>query len=242
MAGNSNHYHFFHNHLFALLLANAFAGPDVTVVLGSAFPPRGAGLLTRLLPHLAGGRPVHLLHVLPGSYTVADCIFPIRAPLSIATPIARQIILPFVLIEAGRRDPHDTQGPLKLFVRRVGAATGRLLLNQDDVERWFTDRGFTAVDPGALSIEDQILLFARATHVAGVEEAAMTNVIFAPHLERVVMLASTHTRNDRFFQQLIERYDTPFYTLLGAPTGAVRNADFTLPVADLALLLREAIN
>lgn len=240
MVGSANHYHFFHDHLSALLLANALAGDTVTIVLNEGFPPRASGLITRLLPHLAGGRPVRVVHVVAGSYAVENCIFPIRAPLSIATPIAQQIILPFVLAEAGRADPWQTEGPLKLFVRRAGGGTGRVLLNQGDVEQWFAARGFTAVDPGTLSIEAQIMLFARATHVAGVEGAAMTNIIFAPRLARVVMLASGNARHDRFFQQLIERYEVPFYTLFGPPQGPARNDDFTLPLAALDALPPDA--
>lgn len=238
--GSGNYYHFLANHLPALLLMRAVQTPRVHLLMVDPFPAGVGAVMNELLPYLAGNKPVDVTLVQSGTYDVTDVIFPTRAHMDMPVLLARRVILPHVLEQAGVADPLHERGPLKLYVRRSNAANARNLLNPQKVEAWFIARGYTPVDPGTLSFTEQVLLFARATHIAGVEGGAMTNVIFAPFLKQVVMLASPFTREDRFFQNLVAGYGIPFHPLYGDVIGATRDANYIMPLAALAALPLEA--
>ncbi len=85
-------------------------------------------------------------------------------------------------------------GKQRLYIAR-GAAPRRRVLNEAAVEHLLKGHGFVAVNPGALSLVEQVKLFADAEIVAGPHGAGLTNAIFmAPggavveltHHERVV--------------------------------------------------------
>lgn len=238
--GNANYYHFFANHLPALLLMRGLPTPRVRLLMVQDFPASVAPVMTELLPYIAGGKPVDIVFVREGTYDVADVIFPTRSYIDMAMLLAHRVLLPHIFETAGVANPIAERGPLKIFVRRGGTANARNLLNPTKVEAWFAARGYTAVDPGTLSFSEQVLLFARATHVAGIEGGAMTNIIFAPHLKQVVMLASPYTREDRFFQHLVKNYAIPFHPLYGDACGVTRNSDYIMPRAALDALPPEA--
>ncbi len=238
--GSANYYHFFANHLPALLLMRGLPTPRVRLLMMQDFPPTVAPVMAEVLPYIAGGKPVDVVFVQEGTYDVADVIFPTRTHIDMAMLLARRVLLPHIFETTGVADPIAERGPLKIFVRRGGAANARNLLNPKKVEAWFAARGYTAVDPGSLTFAEQVLLFARATHVAGIEGGAMTNIIFAPDLKQVVMLASPYTRDDRFFQHLVEGYAIPFHALYGDAAGVTRNSDYIMPLAALDALPPEA--
>lgn len=240
IVGSGNYYHFFANHLPGLLLMRGMATPRVRLLMLQDFPPSIASVMADLLPYIAGDKPVDVTLVANGTYDVADVIFPTRAHIDMPVLLARRMILPHIFEATGVANPIGERGPLKIFIRRAGAQTGRNLLNPQKVEAWFTARGYTAIDPGTLSFTDQVLLFARATHIAGIEGGAMTNIIFAPYLRQVVMLASPHTRDDRFFQNLVDGYAIPFTALYGDAIGLARSADYVMPIAALDALPPEA--
>ncbi|MEJ0015730.1 MAG: glycosyltransferase family 61 protein [Acetobacteraceae bacterium] len=67
----------------------------------------------------------------------------------------------------------------KLFVRRIpGWQRGRLLRNEVEIAQRLAARGFHVIEPGSLSLEEQISLFKGAEHVVGAVGASMTNVVF----------------------------------------------------------------
>lgn len=238
--GSGNYYHFFANHLPALLLMRGMNTPRVRLLMLSDFPASIAPVMADLLPYIAGDKPVDVTIVGNGTYDVADVIFPTRAHIDMPVLLARRIVIPHIFEKTGILNPIGERGPLKLFVRRANAQTGRNLLNPKKVEAWFIARGYTAVDPGTLDFTDQVLLFARATHIAGIEGGAMTNIIFAPYVRQIVMLASPFTRDDRFFQHLVSGYEIPFLPLYGDAVGLTRSADYIMPLAALDALPAEA--
>lgn len=85
----------------------------------------------------------------------------------------------------------NTLGPEhhKLFVKRVpGWRRGRDLHNEVEVAERLAKRGFWPIEPGTLSLDQQIALFSRATQVVGVIGAAMTNIAFCQPGTKVTML------------------------------------------------------
>lgn len=78
-------------------------------------------------------------------------------------------------------------GAERLFVTR--RATGfRRVVGEDELIAHAQARGYTLVDPGALTLPQQVSLFKGATRIVGVMGAAMTNIAFAPPGARVVTL------------------------------------------------------
>jgi capsular polysaccharide biosynthesis protein len=81
-------------------------------------------------------------------------------------------------------------GPHKrLFVRRVpGWRRGRALLNEDAIAERLVNRGFHVIEPGSMSLDDQIAAFRGAEHVVGALGAAITNIVFCNPGTRVTLL------------------------------------------------------
>jgi capsular polysaccharide biosynthesis protein len=75
----------------------------------------------------------------------------------------------------------------KLFVRRTGQI--RRLLNEPEIEAAFVARGFTAIEPETLRLEEQVALFSRARMVAGATGAGLINLAFCqPDCPVIVMM------------------------------------------------------
>lgn len=66
-----------------------------------------------------------------------------------------------------------------LILRPVGG--WRHLANRDEVVEALTPLGFEMVDPGRLTLAEQIRLFRRASCIVGEHGAALTNIVFAPN-------------------------------------------------------------
>ncbi len=69
------------------------------------------------------------------------------------------------------------RGKKRLYVAR-GAAPRRRVLNEAAVEKLLAGHGFVSVNPGALSVTEQVELFASAEMVAGPHGAGLTNAVF----------------------------------------------------------------
>ena len=238
--GSDNYYHFL-AHYFAMfaVLADPSAGLRRTIAIRHEVPKSVIGTLRAFLGGLPQASAVDVGTLQPGIHTIEDVVFPTLAPPELAGVAIRRWLMPFVFEKHGHRDPLRERGPLKLFVRREGATTGRNLLNQGDVEAWFAARGYTSVNPGALPFEEQVILFSRATHIAGVEGAAFTNILFAINARQIIMIASPALRAERLMAKLVKRYHTLFHTLYGdmAPDQpAGRNGDYLFPIGALTRL------
>lgn len=86
--------------------------------------------------------------------------------------------------------PSTSKGHKRIFVKR--ASTYRRLLSEEEVENFLVDRGFLSIDPGQLSIKEQVELFAQADIVIGPSGAAMTNILWCHNQAKVLVLHSDH--------------------------------------------------
>jgi capsular polysaccharide biosynthesis protein len=94
-----------------------------------------------------------------------------------------------LLVEKAVAAAMPGKGPEKIFVRRVpGWGRGREMHNEEQVFQRLSGRGFVAVEPGTMSLDQQIILFSQAKHVIGVAGAAMTNIAFCNPGTRVTLL------------------------------------------------------
>jgi len=81
------------------------------------------------------------------------------------------------LRRAAGAEPSAAGGP-RLLVRR--SADLRRIVNQADIDDALLARGFEVIDPGAMSLDEQVRAYSAASMVVGGTGAAITNLIFAP--------------------------------------------------------------
>lgn len=71
----------------------------------------------------------------------------------------------------------------KVWVSRAGDR--RSMINELELCRTLRKRGWHVAEPGRMSLREQISLFRGARHIAGVNGAGLTNLVFAPTGARV---------------------------------------------------------
>ena len=75
--------------------------------------------------------------------------------------------------------PADVRAPERLvYITRGASKRNRAVLNEGEVVAALESRGFEPVNPGKLSIDDEIRTFAEAAVVVSAHGAALTNVLF----------------------------------------------------------------
>jgi len=94
----------------------------------------------------------------------------------------------------------------RLFISRRDSTAGRGILNEEAVETLLHDRGFEMVTLTGMPLEDQLRLFAEASHLVGVHGAGLTNMLFA-------------SRHCKVLEILPALAATPAYWLLSCGTG-----------------------
>lgn len=86
--------------------------------------------------------------------------------------------------------------PKRIFVTRGGAPHTRRLERGPEIAALLESQGFTTIDPGAMTVQEQIDHFAAAEVVVGIHGAGLTNLVFAPPGVRVLELfAPTYVKH-----------------------------------------------
>jgi hypothetical protein len=67
--------------------------------------------------------------------------------------------------------------------------------NGDDVTNWFKSRGWLVVNPGEMTLDQQISTFGRAKMVAGIHGAGLTNILWMPAGGNVFEIMPSKRRN-----------------------------------------------
>lgn len=105
------------------------------------------------------------------------------------------------LLGDGQPSTHE-----RIFVSR-GPSLGhrRGCHNQEQVERFFAERGYHVIYPEELPLSEQVALFAGARVVAGFGGSALFNLMHTQRLEAVVVLSSHAyvARNEHMFTSLL---------------------------------------
>jgi capsular polysaccharide biosynthesis protein len=116
-----------------------------------------------------------------------------------------------------------------------------MLHNQEAVETLMRQRGFAVVDPGQMTLAEQISLFKGATTVVGPLGAALTNIAFCPRGSKIVALTS-QSFPDTFFWFLSQHRGHDYKEVRGLDASGTPaehqswNAGFTMSEEDLAFL------
>jgi hypothetical protein len=83
----------------------------------------------------------------------------------------------------------DVSGPrTRIYVTRGTSANNRAVRNEAAVGSLLESYGFVGIDPGSLSVEEQIRTFARAELIVAAHGAALANLVFCSPGTRVIEL------------------------------------------------------
>jgi hypothetical protein len=126
----------------------------------------------------------------------------------------------------------------KLFVTRP-TVNARSMRNEAEVKARLEAAGFEPIDPGALTLYEQIAAFRGAECVVGTMGAAMTNIVFCQPDTRIAMIAPA-SFPDTFFWFIAQIKKLPYLEIRcdEEPTDDVHtwNAGFTMRAKDIDFL------
>ena len=116
----------------------------------------------------------------------------------------------------------------RIFVRRDGVER-RYLLNQDENASKLEAKGFESVNPGTMSIQSQIQLFAESEFVVGVSGAALTGLLFTPKTCRVIELSNQVVQS--FFKDISRARGMKHVVITGQSDGEPsHHTNFTVDI------------
>jgi len=109
--------------------------------------------------------------------------------------------------------------PRLLYVTRGSGPNTRRLVDEETLWPRLEQRGFVRIDPGTMSVRDQIDHFAAADAIVGLHGAALTNLVFAKPGARVLeIFAPSYVKH--CFWAICERIpDVSYQYLIGAGAG-----------------------
>lgn len=126
--------------------------------------------------------------------------------------------------------PHlDDRGNGKIYVRR-DSRLPRALQNDAEIAGIAERHGFRVVDTAAISLREQITLFASARLVAGVHGAGLTNIIFRNRRPLTLLELFPANLAPEFYKNLCIQFGYDYERLLGGPLDA-RNSFYLDPIA-----------
>ena len=89
---------------------------------------------------------------------------------------------------------HAMQQTESIYIKRSG--TVRTLVNEAALISALLLRNFQIIDPGEMSLQEQIDIFSRARTIIGPTGAAMTNLLFSGKGTRVLVFAADHPQTN----------------------------------------------
>ena len=134
----------------------------------------------------------------------------------------------------------DAPRPERIYVSR-SRGHRRLLRNEAEIEAIFEAAGFAIYHPQEHAIEDQIRTFSQARFIAGPGGSALHNAVFAPVLEKLLILCSPDwfTPIDPLLHQEEGRLGLLFGEVLAEQDGVLQRAarDWTIDPQQVRLSL-----
>ena len=189
----ADYYHFLFQFVPKMdMIDQAGIGPDVPVVVtrdlaGQSFFRDACGL------GLFGSRPVIIQE--PDEAIAARRLYVVRPD----SHTDRQ--LSFARDRFGGRP--DPLGRARIYVSRNGQSdTSRQIVNEPDLWELLKERGFSLLDPGTVTLAEQMARFAGASIVVGPHGAGLTNIVFrhGSPMALVEMINDTKIWNHHFYQ------------------------------------------
>lgn len=225
--GDANYYHFLVDALprLGVLERSGLAAPQRWYV------PAGAQWQRDLLTAV-GIPPEQWVDASTEPHVQADCLV---VP---GLPATRVLNPPWVagwlrerLLAGVEVPPPEQRRPL--YVGRGGGANNRSVVNEDAVLDLLRGRGFTVLDPGAMTVRDQITAFAGASVIVGPHGAGLTNLLFAPSGAAVVELFPAAASLPDCYWRLSRGVPGLDYRYLTTSPAPVRTDDSSVLVSDI---------
>lgn len=129
---------------------------------------------------------------------------------------------------------HVADKPSRIYVTRRGRRNTRRLVQEDTIWPMLKQRGFERIDPGTLTVQEQIDHFAAAEVIVGLHGAAMTNLLFArPGVRVLEVFAPTFVKTNMW--AISQNIPDARYTYLvgGGPRQQSRDRSMTGIQADI---------
>lgn len=129
--------------------------------------------------------------------------------------------------------------PEKVYLRRTSGV--RKLINNDALEAALETHGFVAVEPEALTFDQQVMLFQNARVIVSPTGAALANAIFCQPGAKVVVMMGRHKKMIyRYWLNMLSFLDVHVCYLLGTvdeKSGLGIHGDFKVDVNDFNCLM-----
>ena len=100
----------------------------------------------------------------------------------------------------------------RVYLARFG---GRNIINSDAVSAIFRRNDFEVVDTSRMTFEEQVILFATSSHIAGPVGAAFSNLIFSSNHSKVLGIVSPFAVQMSLFKSLSDFAGGQYYALPG---------------------------
>lgn len=110
-----------------------------------------------------------------------------------------KIVTPWVEKYAEKKAPS-----LKLFLARKNGGH-RMIMNNDEIEEYFKNKGYIFVEPHKMPLKDVVNLFHQAKYVVGPFSSAFTNLMFSQPGTKALIMCN-YTRSFESFLHLIQQY------------------------------------
>jgi capsular polysaccharide biosynthesis protein len=162
---------------------------------------------------------------------------------------------PWVVEFLRKRLMRDVMSPTSrspLYVTRRAGVNNRAVVDEEKLIAFLSDRGFEIVDPGELSVVEQIRVFASASVIVSAHGAALANLVFATPGTPVIelfppssvlpdywRLASSAGLTYRYLATRAPHRNQPGGGRLGSPRGRTIVSDIVVDMAGLNALLDE---
>ena len=141
----------------------------------------------------------------------------------------------------------EHRGTRRLFIgRRTLPSHPRLLVNEAEIATVAAQFGFEEIEPGNMSIRQQIELFADAAAICGPNGAAFGNVLYAPDHTPVICMSPREAAGP-WYPNLAALCDQPFYWCFGhflqegRTSRQVPRVPYVINADDFKLLLETAL-
>ncbi len=125
------------------------------------------------------------------------------------------------------------QGDKRLYLTRRDAPSKRVV-NEAEIEKTLSDFGFETIDPGKMTLRQQVETFSRAKFVVAAHGATLTNLAFAPPSAGVIeFLPASFVNRANWYLANVQNQSYAF--LIGEPVSEWQ--DYGIDAGALAALL-----
>lgn len=111
-------------------------------------------------------------------------------------------------------DDKEKEPELKLYLARRNGGF-RMMTNNDEIEKYYRDRGYIFVEPHKISFKEVINLFYHAKIVAGPFSSAFTNLLFSRPGTKVFIMCNYTRAFEMFLEPFQQYYGIDIKWLLG---------------------------